>query len=110
MSNTSSKEKTIFESNIIVIVASGMEITKIQEETAKISFKNANFNKINPGSKVGNGKANMIELILEKDLIMMKGNAELYEDEMKIISDEIHYDLDKDRILKSINARIINNL
>ena len=106
----SSKEKTLFESNVIEVVASSMEITKIQEETAKISFKNANFNKINPGSKVGNGKANMIELILEKDLIMMKGNAELYEDEMKIISDEIHYDLGQDRILKSINAKIINNL
>ena len=106
----SSKEKTLFESNVIEVVASSMEITKIQEEKAKIRFKNANFNKINPGSKVGNGKANKIELILEKDLIMMKGNAEIYEDEMKIISDEIYYDLDGDRILKSINAKIINNL
>ncbi len=40
----------------------------------------------------------------------MKGDAELYEKNMKIISDEIHYDLNEDRILKSVNSKIINNL
>jgi len=28
---------------------------------------------------------------------------------MRILSDEIHYDLNKDRILKSVNSKIINN-
>ena len=40
----------------------------------------------------------------------MEGNTELYQENMKIISDEIHYDLNEDRILKSVNAKIINNL
>ena len=105
-----SKEKTLFESNGIEVVASSMEMTQIQEEGMKVLFRNANFDKLNPGSRVSKGKANKIELILEKDLILMQGNAELYEDEMKIISDVIHYDLNEDRILKSLNAKIINNL
>ena len=40
----------------------------------------------------------------------MEGDSVFYEDNMKIISDELHYDLNKDRILKSVNAQIINNL
>jgi hypothetical protein len=40
----------------------------------------------------------------------MKGNAEFNDDNMKIISDEIHYDLSQDRVLKSVNSKIINNL
>ena len=39
----------------------------------------------------------------------MQGNAEFYQDNMRIISDEIHYNLIEDRVLKSVNAKIINN-
>ena len=39
----------------------------------------------------------------------MEGNTELYQENMKIISDEIHYDLNEDRIIKSVNSTIINS-
>ena len=70
----------------------------------------ANLNQVNSDSEILKGKANKIELFLSKDLMVMEGNAVFHEDNMKIISDELHYDLNKDRILKSVNAQIINNL
>jgi lipopolysaccharide export system protein LptA len=55
------------------------------------------------------GKAKKIEFFPAKDLIFMEGNTELYQENMKIISDEIYYDLNEDRILQSVNSKIINN-
>ena len=106
----SSKEKVLFVADGIEIVSSSIEIAQISEGGIKILFGNANFNKINSESRMNRGIANKIEFLPSKGLIFMKGKAEFYEDKMKIISDEIHYDLNEDRILKSINAKIINNL
>ena len=64
---------------------------------------------INSKSNLRQGRANEIEFLPAKNLIFMKGNTELYQENMKIISDEIYYDLDEDRILKSVNSKIINN-
>ncbi len=104
-----SKEKVIFETEGFEIVASTMEINRKGQEGTKILFWNANLNQIASDSRIVKGNANRIKLFLSKDLIVMDGNAVFYEDSMKIISDELHYDLHKDRILKSVNARIINN-
>ena len=104
----SSKEKVLFLSNNIEIISSSMEIIQTQSEGVRILFMNANLGNINSKSNIRKGKANKIEYLPAKDLIVMEGNTELYQDNMNIISDEIHYDLDKDRILKSINSKIIN--
>jgi len=87
-----------------------MEIAQTPLMRIKIHFNNVNLDKINLGSKINKGKADEVELFLAKDLILMKGNAEFNDDNMKIISDEIHYDLSQDRVLKSVNSKIINNL
>ncbi len=105
----SSKDKVFFSANSIEIRSSGIEITQTQLEGFKILFKNANLDKINPESNIKTGKANKIKFFPSKDLIFMEGNAELLEENMKIISDEIHYDLKEERILKSVNSKIINN-
>ena len=104
----SSKEKVLFLSNNIEIISSSMEIIQTQSEGVRILFMNANLGNINSKLNIRKGKANKIEYLPAKDLIVMEGNTELYQDNMNIISDEIHYDLDKDRILKSINSKIIN--
>ena len=106
----SSEEKVLFEVKGLEIISRSMEIIQVPQKELKILFKNANFSKINSRSSIKKGKANKIELFPSKDLIFMEGNAEFYEDNMKIISDKIHYDLREDRILKSINAKIFNNL
>ena len=105
----SSKEKVLFLANNIEIISSSMEIIQTQPEGVKILFMNANLGNINSKSNLRQGKANEIEFLPEKNLIFMKGNTELYQENMKIISDEIYYDLDEDRILKSVNSKIINN-
>ena len=105
-----SKEKVIFKAEGFEIVASTMEINRKAQEGTKILFWNANLNQISSDSRIFKGNANRIKLFLSKNLIVMDGNAVFYEDNMKIISDELHYDLHTDRILKSVNARIINNL
>ena len=105
-----SEEEVLFETKGLKIVSSTMEITQKAQEGLKVLFWKANLNQVNSDSEILKGKANKIELFLSKDLIVMDGNAEFYEDNMKIISDELHYDLNTDRILKSVNARIINNL
>jgi len=104
-----SKQSTLFKTEDIEIVASDMKITQTPLVGIKIQFKNVNLDQINLGSRINKGKANEIDLFLAKDLILMKGNAEFNEDNMKIISDEIHYDLNQDRVLKSVNSKIINN-
>ena len=104
-----SKEKTFFEGNNIEIVSSSLEISKIPAEGMKIIFRDADFDQINSEIRIDKGKANKIEFFLEKDLMLMQGNAEFYQDRMRILSDEIHYDLKEDRVLKSVNAKIINN-
>ena len=104
-----SEEKTFFEGNNIEIVSSSLEISKIPAEGMKIIFRDADFDQINSEIRINKGKANKIEFFLEKDLMLMQGNAEFYQDRMRILSDEIHYDLKEDRVLKSVNAKIINN-
>ena len=104
----SSKEKVLFLSNNIEIISSSMEIIQTQSEGVRILFMNANLGNINSKSNIRKGKANKIEYLPAKDLIVMEGNTELYQDNMRILSDEIHYDLNEDRILKSINSKIIN--
>ena len=104
-----SKEKVLFSNNNIEIISSSMEITQNQPEGVKILFMDANLGNINSKSNLRQGKANKIEFFPAKDLIFMKGNTELYQENMKIISDEIYYDLNEDRILKSVNSKIINN-
>ena len=105
-----SKERVVFESKGLEIISSSMEITQKAQEGIKVLFWKANLNEVNSESKMLKGKANKIVLFLPGDLIVMEGDSVFYEDNMKIISDELHYDLNKDRILKSVNAQIINNL
>tara|TARA_B100000700_G_scaffold303681_1_gene375444 strand:+ start:99 stop:683 length:585 start_codon:yes stop_codon:yes gene_type:complete len=105
-----SKQEVLFEAKGFEIVSSSMEITQKVQEGVKVIFWNANLNQINLESRMLRGKANKIEFFLSKDLILLEGNAEFYEDNMKIISDELHYDVREDRILKTVNAQIINNL
>ena len=104
-----SKEKSVFLDKDLEILSSSMEIAQTSKEGIRILFIEANLNKISSKSKIKKGKANKIEFFPNNDLILMKGDAVFFEDNMKIISDEIHYDLKEDRILKSINAKIINN-
>ena len=103
-----SKEKTFFEGDNIEIVSSSLEISKIPAEGIKIIFREADLDQINDGLRIDKGKANKIEFFIEKDLMLMQGNAEFYEGNMRIISDEILYSLEEDRVLKSVNAKIIN--
>ena len=103
-----SKERTFFKGNNIEIASSSLEISKIPAEGIKIIFREADLDQINDGLRIDKGKANKIEFFIEKDLMLMQGNAEFYEGNMRIISDEIHYSLEEDRVLKSVNAKIIN--
>ena len=106
----SSKEKSVFLVEDFEILSSSMLIAQKQNEGTIFVFMNANLDKINSKSRINKGKANKIEFFPARDLILMEGNAEFFEDNMNILSDEIHYDLKEDRLLKSVNAKIINNL
>ena len=103
-----SKERTFFKGNNIEIASSSLEISKIPAEGIKIIFREADLDQINSELRIKKGKASKIEFFLEKDLMLMQGNAEFYEGNMRIISDEILYSLEEDRVLKSVNAKIIN--
>lgn len=105
-----SKERILLKTKGLEIASSNMRITQEPSEGIRFFFENAHLDEIKTKSKMLKGKANIIELLPSKDLILMKGNAEFYEDDMKILSDEIQYDLSVDRILKSLNATIINIL
>ncbi len=105
-----SEDQSVFLVKGIEILSSRMAITQTHKGGSVILFTDAYLSKIYSKSKINKGKANKIEFFPSKDLILMEGEAEFFEDNMKIMSDEIHYDLREDRILKSVNAKIINNL
>jgi len=107
-----SKEEIKLKTSDFEIVSLGLNIYETSKDGMKMLFEKARFGKIkkqNSKPSMTKGKANNIEFFPEKNLILMKGKAELYQDNMKISSDEIHYDLNQDKILKSFNAKIINN-
>jgi len=80
-----SKERTFFKGNNIEIASSSLEISKIPAEGIKIIFREADLDQINDGLRIDKGKANKIEFFIEKDLMLMQGNAEFYEGNMRII-------------------------
>ena len=89
-----------------------VKLKKLEEWTAKrqelahyYSIQLKDLDQINSGLRIDKGKANKIEFFIEKDLMLMQGNAEFYEGNMRIISDEIHYSLEEDRVLKSVYAK-----
>ena len=106
----SSKEGVLFEAKGLEIVSSTMEIVQKPKEGLIVLFRNANLNQVNLESTMLKGEASKIKFFVSKNLILMEGNAVFYENNMKIISDELQYDLKEDRILRSVNAKIINNL
>ena len=100
-----SEEKVKFKTRNFVIVSLGLNVSETSKKGMTMLFEKALFDKIdieNLKSSIYKGKANKIEFFPDKNLILMEGEAELYQDNMKISSDEIHYDLNQDKILKSI--------
>ena len=74
---------------------------KTIDQLKRVTKSVLNKNKIVFITRIDKKKAKILSSLYPK--------AEFYEDNMKIISEEIHYDLKKNTVIKSINATIINS-
>ena len=78
------------------------------ERPIKAEFNDGNI-KIDNKKGLHTGYANKIIILTKLDELIMEGEAYFNQDGFVIRSDTIHYDLKKDKIIKSLNSRIENS-
>ena len=64
---------------------------------------------INPVTSEKLGSASKINYSLDSGILIMKGLAVIKNKSLSVYADEIHYDPDNKKIIKSVNSTIINN-
>ena len=106
-----SNEKAILKSNRFEISSSSFKTSNNYKTDNNISFSQGNFSHTPKDEKElpNYGKADHIEYSPEEGLILLKGNAEIVQKDMKILSDHILYNLRNGEIIESLNAKILNN-
>jgi len=106
-----SNEKAILKSNRFEISSSSFKTSNNYKTDNNISFSQGNFSHTPKDEKElpNYGKADHIEYSPNEGLILLKGNAEIVQKDMKILSDHILYNLRNGEIIESLNAKILNN-
>ena len=64
---------------------------------------------INPDTSEKLGSASKINYSSDSGILIMKGKAIIKNEALSVYADEIHYDPDNKKIIKSVNSTIINN-
>ena len=64
---------------------------------------------LNPDTNEKLGSASEINYSLDSGILIMKGLAIIKNKTLSVHADEIHYDPDRKKIIKSVNSKIINN-
>ena len=102
-----SKTNTYFKSNNFNINSSGLIIRDFSTDQNQIIFVDGKI--INPDTSKKLGSASKINYSLDSGILIMKGLAVIKNKTLSVYADEIHYDPDNKKIIKSVNSTIINN-
>ena len=98
---------TYFQSSNFHIHSKKLTIKNFSKKQNEIIFKEGNI--INPDTNEKLGSAHEINYALDSDILIMKGSAVIKNKNISIHADEIHYNPEIKKIIKSINSKIINN-
>lgn len=105
--NITSTSKVFASLNNLTVNSIGIDLMQ-QEEGFEAKFHKGNFQLDYQGS-VHKGYADEIVILLKTNKLIMKGEAYFNQDGFIIESDLLHYDLEENKIIKSINSKIQNS-
>ena len=101
------KTNTYFKSNNFNINSRELIIRDFSKDQNQIVFVDGKI--INPDTSEKLGSASKINYSLDSGILVMKGLAVIKNKTVSVYADEIHYDPDNKKIIKSVNSTIINN-
>ena len=101
------RTNTYFKSNNFNINSRELIIRDFSTDQNQIVFVDGKI--INPVTSEKLGSASKINYSLDSGILIMKGLAVIKNKALSVYADEIHYDPDNKKIIKSVNSRIINN-
>ena len=101
------KTNTYFKSNNFNINSRELIIRDFSTDQNLIVFIDGKI--INPVTSEKLGSASKINYSLDSGILIMKGLAIIKNKSLSVYADEIHYDPDNKKIIKSVNSTIINN-
>jgi lipopolysaccharide assembly outer membrane protein LptD (OstA) len=96
-----------FQANNFHISSKKLTIKDFTKQQNKIIFEDGKI--INPDTNEKLGSANKINYSLDSGILIMKGLAIIKDKNISVHADEIHYNPESKKIIKSINSKIINN-
>ena len=99
--------RTYFKSNNFNISSRELIIRDFSTDQNQIVFIDGKI--INPNTTEELGSASKINYSLDSGILIMKGLAVIKNKTLSVYADEIHYDPDNKKIIKSVNSTIINN-
>ncbi len=105
--NISSTRKVLASLNNLEVNSIGIDLMQ-REEGFEAKFHKGNFQLEFQGS-VHRGYADEIIVLANTNKLIMEGEAYFNQDGFIIQSDLIHYDLEENKIIKSINSKIQNS-
>ena len=105
-----SNSKTSFESELTKISSEGFKVLNNSLNKKQITFLKGRI--LDAGTQNNlkiSGYADKINYQYEEDLLILIGSAEITDRGMTIKASEIHYDLASNKIIKSLDSKLINN-
>jgi len=105
-----SNSKTSFESELTKISSQGFKILNNSLNKKQITFTRGTISEAGSQNKQKiSGYADEINYQYAKNLLILIGSAELTDRGITIKASEIHYDLAANKIIKSLDSKLINN-
>ena len=101
------KTNTYFKSNNFNINSRELIIRDFSTDKNQVIFIDGKI--INSDTSEKLGSAGKINYSLDSGILIMKGLAVIKSKTLSVYADEIHYDPDNKKIIKSVNSKIINN-
>ena len=102
-----SNTNTYFKASNFNISSRKFIIRDFSTDQNRIIFEDGKL--LNPDTNEKLGSASEINYSLDSGILIMKGSAVIKNKALSINADEIHYDPEKKKIIKSVNSKIINN-
>ena len=102
-----SNTNTYFKASNFNISSRKFIIRDFSTDQNQITFEDGKL--LNPDTNEKLGSASEINYSLDSGILIMKGSAVINNKALSIHADEIHYDPERKKIIKSVNSKIINN-
>jgi len=102
--NLSSSKKSIVTFNDLKVISSNFSFLQSGEDIKAI-FQDGKIS-INLSNEISTGMANKVTVFFNRNEVFLEGDAAFGQDGLLIKSDFIHYDISKNKIIKSLNSNI----